>query len=190
VAPLILVAALALDPVAQWRPQIEAASARCGVPAAWIVRVMRAESGGRTHRGGRPIRSVKGAMGLMQLMPGTWAELRRDLALGSDPDLPADNIIAGACYLRRMYDRFGYPGLFGAYHAGPGRYAGRLAGRPLPPETIAYLAAVGGQPRQAEARVMPPVTLFAVRRSVPAGDGAGPTEPPVDPLFAVRNDDR
>ena len=113
--------ALAASPaqVSRWSVEIDAAALRCGVPHDWIARVMQAESGGRTMLAGRPTRSRKGAIGLMQLMPGTWAELRRDLNLGDDPDLPADNIVAGACYLRQMYDRFGYPGLFGAYNAGP-----------------------------------------------------------------------
>jgi membrane-bound lytic murein transglycosylase B len=84
-------------------------------------------------------------MGLMQLMPATWREARLALGLGSDPHDPADNILAGAWYLRRMYDRFGYPGLFGAYNAGPGRYAAYLAGRStLPRETQNYLARVAG----------------------------------------------
>ena len=112
--------------VARWSAEVDAATLRWGIPGGWSVRVMQAESGGRTTLSGRPIRSRKGAIGLMQLMPGTWAELRRDLRLGDDPDLPADNIVAGACYLRRMFDRFGYPGLFGADNAGPGPYASRI----------------------------------------------------------------
>jgi hypothetical protein len=132
-APLILAALLVAgspgqDGTSRWAAEIDAAASRCGVPQDWIARVMQAESGGRTMLDGRPIRSPKGAIGLMQLMPATWGELRRDLGLGDDPDRPADNIVAGACYLRRMYDRFGYPGLFGAYNAGPARYAAWLAG--------------------------------------------------------------
>lgn len=130
------------DPVRRWRPEIAAASARFGIPADWIERVMRAESGGRTHRHGRPIRSPAGAIGLMQLMPGTWRELRARLRLGRDPDDPRDNIMAGAFYLAQLHGRFGYPGLFGAYHAGPARYARHLAGAPLPDATRAYLATV------------------------------------------------
>ena len=108
---------------------------------------MRAESGGRTTLDGRPITSRAGAMGLMQLMPGTWAEMRVKHDLGSDPHDPRDNILAGSAYLRAMYDRFGYPGLFAAYNAGPARYAEHLAtGRRLPAETIAYVAAVGRTP--------------------------------------------
>jgi soluble lytic murein transglycosylase-like protein len=133
------------DQVERWRPYIAEASTRFGVPAAWIEGVMRAESAGRTTLGGSPITSRTGAMGLMQLMPRTWAELRAALGLGADPHDPRDNILAGAFYLRLMYDRFGYPGLFAAYNAGPARYAASLAtGRALPGETRAYLASVGG----------------------------------------------
>lgn len=131
--------------VERWRPHIDEASARFGVPAEWIERVMRAESGGRTTLGARPIVSRAGAMGLMQLMPGTWAAMRARLGLGPDPHAPRDNILAGTLYLRLMYDRFGYPGLFAAYNAGPGRYSAYLAGRQrLPAETRAYVAQVAG----------------------------------------------
>lgn len=131
------------DPVANWQPYIAEASARFGVPAAWIERVMRAESGGRTMHRGRPTTSRAGAMGLMQLMPGTWSEMRARLGLGADPHDPHDNILAGTFYLRLMHDRFGYPGLFAAYNAGPERYAAYLAGRrTLPGETRNYLAEV------------------------------------------------
>jgi len=51
---------------------------------------MLAESGGDPHAV-----SPKGAMGLMQLMPGTWSEFRGQLGLGTDPFDPHDNIFAG-----------------------------------------------------------------------------------------------
>lgn len=155
------------DPIARWHPFIVEASARFGVPAAWIERVMRAESGGRTHLGGRPITSPAGAMGLMQIMPGTWAELRTTHGFGPDPHDPRDNILAGAAYLRAMYDRFGYPSLFAAYNAGPARYAAYLAGRQrLPSETRAYLATVAGAAPEASvpASEQPPETIFAIHR--------------------------
>lgn len=127
---------------ARWRAMIEEASASFGVPAAWIERVMAIESRGQTMLNGRPITSPAGAMGLMQLMPRTWSAIRERLRLGSDPHDPRDNIMAGTFYLRLMYDRFGYPGLFGAYNAGPGRYAAFLAGgQSLPLETRSYMAA-------------------------------------------------
>jgi soluble lytic murein transglycosylase-like protein len=135
----------------QWRAHVSEASHRFGVPAQWIRRVMRTESGGRTMLHGRPITSRAGAMGLMQLMPGTWAEMRDLHGLGSDPHEPRDNILAGTAYLRAMYERFGYPGLFAAYNAGPKRYATHLAtGRPLPAETVAYVAAVARSPKRVQ----------------------------------------
>ena len=138
----------------RWNVHVEEASRRFGVPEAWIRRVIQAESGGRTTLAGKPITSRSGATGLMQLMPGTWAEMRRAHGLGPDPHDPRDNILAGAAYLRAMYDRFGYPVLFAAYNAGPERYAEHLAsGRRLPAETVAYVAAVGLNPPRAAANV-------------------------------------
>ena len=142
---LVLACPAQAQTVANWRPFVAEASERFGLPIAWIERVMHAESGGRPMLNARPIVSRAGAMGLMQLMPGTWDEVRSALGLGDDPFDPRDNILAGTAYLRRMYDRFGYPGMFAAYNAGPGRYAAYLAGRQaLPGETKAYLVVVTG----------------------------------------------
>jgi hypothetical protein len=116
---------------------IDEAARRFGIPVAWIRAVMRAESAGDV----RAVSSA-GAMGLMQIMPDTWAELRVRHRLGRDPFDPRDNILAGAAYLREMYDRYGSPGFLAAYNAGPGRYEEYLAGRPLPAETRAYVAAL------------------------------------------------
>jgi hypothetical protein len=114
------------------------AAQRFGVPASWIRAVMRAESGGLAHA-----RSPKGAMGLMQIMPETWAALRSRYGLGTDPYDAHDNILAGAAYLRELHDRYGSPGFLAAYNAGSARYEDHLAtGRPLPTETRAYVAAV------------------------------------------------
>jgi len=166
--------------VADWRPFVAEASQWCGVPIAWIERVMRAESGGRTRLGGRPIVSRAGAMGLLQLMPAIWADMRGRLGLGNDPFDPRDNILAGTCYLRLMYDRFGYPGLFGAYNAGPARYADYLAGRArLPGETRAYLASVSGElSRPPDAtRPGPARAIFVALSSVPGATAARATPP-------------
>lgn len=111
------------------------ASQRFGIPAAWIRAVMHAESFGDV----RAI-SPKGAMGLMQIMPETWAGLRQRYRLGADPYNAHDNIMAGAAYLRELHDRYGIPGFLAAYNAGPARWEDHLAsGRPLPAETRAYL---------------------------------------------------
>lgn len=175
------------ESVADWRPYIVEASDRFGVPTAWIEAVMQAESRGRTNLGGRPIRSPAGAIGLMQLMPATWVEMRARLGLGDDPDDPHDNILAGTFYLRMMYDRFGYPGLFAAYNAGPGRYAEHLAGRrALPLETVGYLGSVAPRsPELAAAAVnaLPPPSIFAVRRDVPPTDRDRDDPAPASPLF-------
>ena len=135
------------DPMLQWRAYIAEASLRFGVPRRWIERVVRAESGGNTTLNGRPIRSRAGAIGLMQLMPGTWAAMQNRLRLGGNPDDPHDNIVAGTAYLRLLYDRFGYPGLFAAYNAGPARWAAYLNGKgALPGETVRYLGRVASVP--------------------------------------------
>lgn len=124
----------------KWRSEIAQASARFRIPEAWVGAVMGAESGGHTTFNGQPITSSAGAMGLMQLMPDTYDGMRQRYGFGTDPYNPHDNIFAGAAYLREMYERYGYPRLFGAYNAGPGRYdAYLLNGRPLPAETRAYV---------------------------------------------------
>ena len=126
-------ASVAPDPVAA---TVTEAAQRSGIPASWIRAVMQVESGGDA----RAI-SPKGAMGLMQIMPETWATLRLRYGLGADPFDPHDNIIAGAAYLRELHDRYGSPGFLAAYNAGPARYEDHLAtGQPLPAETRAYVA--------------------------------------------------
>ena len=63
-----------------WGPYIKEASAKFDVPEKWIREVMRQESGGRLYgRNGGLITSGAGAMGLMQVMPGTYDELRAPL---------------------------------------------------------------------------------------------------------------
>ncbi|WP_407660636.1 lytic transglycosylase domain-containing protein [Mesorhizobium huakuii] len=114
---------------------IAEASHRFRVPERWIRAIMHLESA----RDPRAV-SRKGAVGLMQIMPATFAELRLRHHLGRDPYDPHDNILAGAAYLRELYDRYGSPGFLAAYNAGPGRYEASLKGRPLPAETRAYVA--------------------------------------------------
>jgi hypothetical protein len=112
------------------------ASTRFAIPEHWIRAVMRVESDEKSRA-----RSQKGATGLMQIMPKTWAELRARHSLGADPYDARDNILAGAAYIRELYNRYGAPGFLAAYNAGPGRYERHLAtGRPLPAETQAYVA--------------------------------------------------
>ena len=150
-----------------WQPDIRAASRRFGVPARWIADVMRAESGGHLMLNGQPIRSSTGAMGLMQVMPQTYAALRARYDLGANPYAPRNNIMAGAAYLREMFDRFGAPWFLAAYNAGPARLEQTLlTGRALPAQTQRYLAAVAPKinasmaiPLTSESRS--PVSIFS-----------------------------
>lgn len=182
---LLAASPAAADPVDRWRPLIAEAAARFGVPETWIARVMRAESAGQTMLAGRPITSPAGAMGLMQLMPATWAEMRARLRLGADPHDPRDNILAGTYYLRLMYDRFGYPGLFAAYNAGPARYANHLtSGRTLPAETRTYVARVAGASALPVLRSGPsPSHLFVALASSSSVAAASSSERPDSGLF-------
>nr|WP_246500828.1 lytic transglycosylase domain-containing protein [Azospirillum rugosum] len=143
------------DPLAPWVPHIREASERFDVPEKWIRAVMMRESGGRSVVNGRTITSSAGAIGLMQVMPGTYDMMRWQYGLGADPSNPRDNILAGTAYLREMYDLFGAPGFLAAYNCGPACYAAVLAKKQkLPRETKMYLAALtpvlrGVEPRTA-----------------------------------------
>jgi soluble lytic murein transglycosylase-like protein len=186
VVALLLASPARADPVARWQQHVAEASARFGVPADWIERVIRAESGGRTMLGGRPITSHAGAMGLMQLMPGTWTEVRAQLRLGADPHNPRDNILAGTAYLRMMYDRFGHPGMFAAYNAGPDRYAAYLAGRSrLPGETVAYVQMITGE-SHAPVLKRSVDRLTAARAPEPISKRPSGSGPNSDSIFFIR----
>jgi len=84
-------------------------------------------------------RSPKGAMGLMQLMPGTAAEF----GVGN-PYNAADNIRGGVAYLRTLLDRYGSDErlALAAYNAGPG--AVEKYGNAVPPyrETRNYVGRI------------------------------------------------
>ncbi len=157
---------------------IAEASRRFGIPESWIRSVMRVESAGRT----RAV-SHAGAMGLMQVMPATYAELRIRHRLGRDPFDIRNNILAGTAYLREMYDRYGSPGFLAAYNAGPGRWDQYVRrGRPLPRETRNYLARLahvtgsGAGPFLADAagseRASPLTAALFVSSDGPSEDGS------------------
>lgn len=131
--------------VQRWKPIVTKASRRFGVSVAWINAVMRVESGGRTmlSENARMV-SDKGAIGIMQVMPGTYAEMRTQYRLGPDPFNPSDNIHAGAAYLRWLKGKYAYPAMFAAYNAGPDRVDNLLSsGTPLPEETRNYISRIG-----------------------------------------------
>jgi Transglycosylase SLT domain len=158
---------LTIDPMAAF---ITEASKRFAVPEHWIRSVMRVESAGEVRA-----RSRKGAMGLMQIMPQTWSDLRARYDLGADPYDPRDNILAGAAYIRELYQRFGASGFLAAYNFGPTRYENHLAtGRSLPDETQDYVAIlapmIGG--KQVNGKIVAVADSLTLARS---------------PLFVVRS---
>jgi soluble lytic murein transglycosylase-like protein len=118
----------------QYREHIRAAAAKYRLPEALLLAVMAVESN-FDHRAV----SEKGAMGLMQLMPGT----ARDMYV-ADAYEPAQNIEGGARYLRVLANQ--YDGdvvrTLAAYNAGP--EAVRRAGGEIPdiPETREYVRKV------------------------------------------------
>lgn len=125
----------------RWDPTIAEAAKKYGVPQPWIRAVVQIESGGRTMLGeNQPIKSNMGAMGLMQLMPETYNDMRVQNGLGKNPYDPHDNIMAGTAYLKFLRARYGYPQMFAAYNDGPGNLEERLMGRGmLPLETQNYM---------------------------------------------------
>ncbi len=121
-----------------WGPYIAEASTKYDIPQRWIREVIRAESSGKVFETSDP-----GAMGLMQVMPRTFDELRARYSLGDDAYEPHDNIMAGTAYLRELYDVYGSPGFLAAYNAGPGRLDDYLTrNRSLPDETRHYVAKI------------------------------------------------
>lgn len=128
-----------------WGPYIMEASARFDVPDRWIREVMRVESGGRLYHNDTLVTSPVGAMGLMQVMPATFDDMRGQFnGIGGDPYDPHNSILAGTAYIRQMYDRYGSPGFLAAYNAGPQRMDNYLAGSgSLPNETVNYVASIG-----------------------------------------------
>ncbi len=126
-----------------WGPYIREAAARFRVPDRWIRAVMHQESGGHEYLHGAPVVSETGAMGLMQVEPYTYAELKERYGLGEDAYNPRNSILAGTAYIREMYDKYGAPAFLAAYNAGPARLEGYLAGtNSLPNETVNYLASI------------------------------------------------
>jgi soluble lytic murein transglycosylase-like protein len=173
------------DPYASF---VHEAAQRFGMPPSWVSAVMAMESGGDVLA-----LSPQGAMGLMQIMPDTWAGLRARHGLGADPYEPRDNILAGAAYLREMHDRYGSPGFLAAYNAGPARYDQYLAtGRELPAETQLYVAMLAPLIEEGQANRMVTVSrrvtswkdspLFAAR-----DQGSSPDMPPSPRIPSARS---
>ncbi len=162
-------------PTDPWGPYIVEASRRFDVPDTWIREVMHVESAGYQFRAtGELTTSPAGAMGLMQLMPDTYDEMRGRYSLGADAYEPHDNILAGTAYLREMYDAFGSPAFLAAYNAGPQRLQEYLVhNRPLPDETRRYVWMIGNRITGVWPTVRSPAEQLAVNQ-IPLNIPAGP----------------
>jgi hypothetical protein len=181
--------------IERWTPLIKEASRKFGIAEDWIKAVMRVESGGRTVADdNRPITSKAGAMGLMQVMPQTYQDMRQQYGLGTDPYEPRNNVLAGAAYMRWLYDKYGYPKLFAAYNAGPGTVDAQSAGaRQLPSETRAYVRNIalilGGEaPDSHSAKDAKPIET-AVTLTRPNGETFSIEGPSVDSIRAALPDE-
>jgi hypothetical protein len=161
-----------------WGPYITEASSRFDIPERWIREVMRVESGGRTEMNGAPITSGAGAMGLMQVMPATYDELRSRYTLGDDPYDPHNSILAGTAYIRELYDLYGSPGFLAAYNGGPGRLDDYLTrNRALPDETRRYVAKIGPYITDSFPNKRSTAEMYAMN-SMPSSIPAGPRYSP------------
>ena len=144
-----------IRPTGKFAWEVGRASSATGIDAGLLHAVIAVESGYEPSA-----RSPKGAMGLMQLMPATAAEMGV-----VDPLDPEENILAGAQYLRRLWDRFGDLNLaLAAYNAGPER-----------------VEAFGGVPPFAETEKY----LREVRRRYPQGDWQSTHGSTATPIFAI-----
>ena len=115
------------------------ASERFGIPAAWIRAIVRVEISRNAHTPSR-----KDGVGLSQLSPERWTELRHRYALGTNPSDLRDSILAGTAHLREMYDRYGSKDFLATYIMGPTSYDEHMkSDAPLPEETQAVVADLG-----------------------------------------------
>ena len=114
------------------RELVDAAAKKNGLPPSFVHSVVAAESGYQPNAV-----SPKGAIGLMQLMPATAQAYR------ADPHDPAQNVEAGAAYLRELLIRYnGDPQrALAAYNAGPGA-VDKYNGVPPYAETQTYIERV------------------------------------------------
>ena len=127
-------------PAATPQELADAAADKYGLPRELVRGVMAAESGFQPEA-----LSPKGAIGLMQLMPGTAQ------VLGANPYDPAQNVDAGARYLRDLLEKYNY-GLrhaLAAYNAGPGA-VDKYNGVPPYRETVNYVTRIEKKLRAAE----------------------------------------
>lgn len=128
--------------------EMAAAGAKYGLPAGLVESVAAHETSDFLH----PKTSPAGAVGLMQVMPSTWAQYAPGLGL-TDPNDPYQSIEFGAFYLDLIRDGMvkgrqdSISWIATAYNAGPGAAAGMKTLKDAPAETQAYAKAIASDVR-------------------------------------------
>ncbi len=165
----------------QMRQAFEETADRYGLDVNLLLAVSWQESGFNPNAV-----SQAGAIGLMQLMPGTAA------GLGVDPTNPLENLDGGARYLRQQIDRFGSVELaLAAYNAGPGAVQ-KHGGIPPFDETMNYVPKVMERWRSLDSGqrsvpvpglptvVSPPISNTTIGETAPESASNEPTTPDLD----------
>ena len=142
----------------RYQEQVRYVSGLYSVPPALVLAVIRSESGFDP----RAVSGV-GAMGLMQLMPQTFAEVSEKVLNGEgDPFCVEDNLRCGVAYLRLMLSRYSVLGTaLAAYNAGPGTVDGWLADRSLSPDGKTLAEIPYPETEEYVARVMAAYTEYS-----------------------------
>jgi soluble lytic murein transglycosylase len=114
----------------RYAPIVREQAHRRGLDPYLVAAVIRVESGFRPH-----VRSRRGAVGLMQLMPSTAQWVSKQSGIRGRLDEPAVNIAVGCWYLRYLIKRFHKLRLaLAAYNSGPQSVDGWLADGQLGPD--------------------------------------------------------
>lgn len=166
-----------------WLARADQINQELGLPQGLLRAMIGAESSGNQNAV-----SPKGAVGLMQLMPGTAKDL------GVNPNDPEQNIRGGATYIKQMLDKFqgNLPLALEAYNAGPGNvgkmfkgvgdYVNKIISR-LGPST-----AYAGEPTLPGTEVTPGRPFHPAGRQYYPGDDLIPI--PIGGVEVIRGNER